>query len=317
MKYIDPHVHCRNGNQDYKTNIREVSEKARDQGIVAIFDVHPVFSKKDVQERLALVEKRDPVVAYFLYVGVTSDKNQIAEAVSLVKTYPQVIGLKMRTVAASDFPGVSRETEQFQVYQSLAELHYEGVLAVHCEKQSRLKPKLWNPSDPWTHCLAHPPEAEIASVDDQIRLARKAGFEGNLHIMHVSCPASVALVARAKKHMAVTCGATPHHLIWSADRLKEKLGLFNKADPPLRDNMTVVGLRNCLVLGQIDWLESDYAFHTLIEKLKPPYLSGIAAYELYKEILSFLKRQGASERQIADLTYWNIKRVFGEKLKSI
>jgi len=317
MKHIDPHAHCRNGKEEYKTNIREVSEKARAQDIVAIFDIYPVFSEKDVKERLALAEKRNPAVAYFLYVGLTADDNQIAEAVGIINTYPQAVGLKMRTVDALNFPGVSREKDQLKVYRSLAKLGYRGVLAVHCEKQSRLYPDLWDPSRPWTHSLAHPPEAEISSVWDQIRSARKAGFKGNLHIAHVSCPESVALIVRARKGLAVTCGVTPHHLLWSVDQMKEPGGLFNKVDPPLRDNERVLALRNCLIKEEIDWIESDYAFHTLTEKLRPPHLSGIAAYDLYRDVLVRLQQQGMNERQIANLTYWNIKKVFGEKLRDI
>jgi len=317
MRHIDPHAHCRNGKEDYKTNIHDVSERARAQGIVAIFDIYPVFSENDVKERLALAEKRNPAVAYFLYVGLTADDKQIAEAVGIVDTYPQVVGLKMRTIDALNFPGVSRENNQLQVYRSLTRLGYQGVLAVHCEKQNRLHPDLWDASRPWTHSLAHPPESEISSVWDQIKLARRVGFKGTLHIAHVSCPESVALIVRARKHLAITCGVTPHHLIWSVDQTKEPGGLFNKADPPLRDNERVLALRACLMRGEIDWIESDYAFHTLTEKLGPPYLSGIAAYDLYQDVLTRLQKQGVSEKQIADLTYWNIKRVFREKLRDI
>ena len=317
MKHIDPHVHCRDGKEAYKADIRQVSELARDQGIVAILDIPPVFSEKDVVERLVLAKERKPIISYFLYVGIISNKEQISEAVNIVRNYPQVVGLKMLSTDYISFPGVSREKDQLVVYQTLAKLGYQGVLMVHCEKQSKFKPKLWKPQEPQTHCLVRPPEAEIASVKDQIRFAKKAGFGGKLHITHISCPKSVELVVGAKKDLRVTCGVTPHHILWSLERMKGLTGLFKKANPPLRSGETLNNLRECLVGGNIDWIESDYAPHTLTEKLNPPYHSGIACYPLYQELLRFLSKRGVTKKQIENLTYLNIKKAFGQKLAEV
>ncbi|MFH1423444.1 MAG: dihydroorotase family protein [Candidatus Nealsonbacteria bacterium] len=317
MRHIDPHVHCRDDKEAYKADIREVSEKAQAQGIVAILDICPIFSEEDAKARISLAESRNPVIPYFFYMGLTANKEQIKEAVRIVKDYPQVVGLKMRTIDSPNFPGVSREKDQSQVYQILTELDYKGVLMVHCEKQSKLNPKLWDPLRPWTHSSAHPPGAEFASIWDQIWQAEEVGFKGQLHIAHISCPESVKLVARAKKVMAITCGVTPHHILWDSDRLKGGMGLFNKVDPPLRNIEKVLELRKCLIAGEIDWVESDYAPHTVPEKLTPPYLSGIAAYGLYQVLLDWLKQKGVTDEEVANLTYWNIKKVFGEKLEAI
>jgi len=309
MKHIDPHCHCRDGKEAYKTTIREVSEIAEKQGIVAIFDMPntnpPILTEKDVKKRLELVKKRKPKVKYFLYVGLTSEEKQIKEAVEVVQKYPQVVGLKLY-----------KPNEE--IYRILAKLGYQGVLAVHCEKERYLRPFQWDPKRPWTHSWAWPVLAEVFSVNDQIRFAKMSNFQGNLHICHISCPESVDLVWEAKKDLNITCGVTPHHILFSNDLLREtKNGLLYKVNPPLRDLKRVKELRKRLFEKKVDWIETDHAPHTWEEKLTPPYLSGVPSLHLYQGFLVWLNSQGMIWPEIKRLTYWNIKRAFGEKVRDV
>lgn len=311
MKQIDPHVHCRDGREEYKINIRRVAETFKELGFAAIFDMPntkpPILREKDVIDRLKLARKRKPVVKYFLYVGLTSDEKQIREAVEVVQKYPEVVGLKLYK-------------PEEEIYQILAKLGYQGVLAVHCEKESLFKPELFNPENPLqTHNLARPPEAEIESVKDQIIFVIKAGFKGHLHICHISCPESADLAFGMEKELNITSGITPHHALLSiqSPEIQGKNSLLYKVNPPLRDRKTVKEIQEKLLLKKIDWIETDFAPHTLEEKLNPPYLSGIASPRLYQELLTWLSQQGMSQKNIENLTYWNIKRVFGQKLKDL
>ena len=317
---IDPHVHCRDGKEAYKTTIREVSELAKEQDIVAILDMPntdpPILREKDVIKRLKLARKRKPVVRYSLYVGLTSDEDQIREAVEIVRKYPEVVGLKLYC-AKSGALGVPCETDQAKVYRILAELNYRGVLAEHCEKESKFNPELWDPRKPWTHSLAQPLEAEIESIEDQIRLAREENFQGILYICHVSCPESAKIIWQAKKYLNIFSEVTPHHLLMSLEEMRKKYGLLLKVNPPLREKERVRELLQVLKMGMIDCLGTDYAYHHQEAKLNPPYASGIACYSLYGQALTFLRQQGVSEKEIENLTYWNIKKAFGEKLKEV
>ncbi|PIR02707.1 MAG: dihydroorotase [Candidatus Nealsonbacteria bacterium CG_4_9_14_0_2_um_filter_37_38] len=325
MKHIDPHVHCRDGNEAQKTNIGEVSKIATNLGIVAIFDMPntepPILTEKDVRARLRLAEKREPTRCggypkYFLYVGLTPNENQIKKAAKLVENYPQVIGLKLYA-AKSGKLGVSRETDQKKIYRILADLNYLGILAVHAEKEKYFKPWLWNPEKPWTHNLTRPEISEIEGVRDQIQFARISHLKGNLHICHITLPESVDLVLGAKKDLRITCGVTPHHILFTENIMRKKNGILFKVNPPLRGISKVTKLREYLRQGKIDWIESDHAPHTLEEKLSPPYLSGIASLHLYPRILNWLNSQKMSRSEIKSLTYWNIKKVFKEKLKDL
>jgi dihydroorotase len=254
---IDPHVHCRDGNQSYKETIAHALSVAYRAGVSAIFDMPntdpPITTYERVIERLDIATMACSPVFYGLYVGVTADPYQIKDVVQCHKKFFRrmfisrdgragVVGLKMYGIYPGKFAGdlaVVKEEEQQRVYKTLAKEGYDGVLVVHCEKESLFKPELWKSSDPVSHSYARPPQAEVESVKDQIRFATGYKFPGQLHIAHVSVPESVELVKRAKKagKIKISCGVTPHHLILNTEmqsRLNCKKGLLYKVNPPLR-----------------------------------------------------------------------------------
>lgn len=311
-KRIDPHVHCRDGKEAYKATIREVSRLAKQEGIVHICDMPnthpPILREKDVIARLKLARKSKPVVGYSLFMGLTGDRKQIEEAVRVARDYHEVVGLKL-------YPPLN---ERKMIYEWLAHLKYCGVLAVHAEKASLFKSELFDPKKPWTHGLAQPAGAETASIREQIRFAREANFHGTLYICHITLPESAEIIWRAKKYLRIYSEVTPHHLLFSDSAMREDdKGLLFKVNPPLRNGEAVRGLLKAVKDGKVDCLGSDFAPHASLEKILPPYASGIALYGLYGLALGLLRDQGVSEQEIDNLTYRNIKDVFGDKLKDV
>lgn len=318
---IDPHVHCRDGKEAHKGTIRRVFEIAEAQGVKVIFDMPntnpPILNAKDVRLRLKLVPK-ERRKHYFLYMGATADENQLKESVRAHEIIPEVIGFKLYAGTSTGNLAVIESRQQERVYRTLAKLNYRGVLAVHCEKEHYFKNHLFDPRRPKTHALARPPRAEIESVKDQIRFASQAKFRGVLHIAHISCPESVALVHKARKKMRITCGITPHHLLFDSEALGRPDGLFYKCNPPLRDKKRVVALREMAKRGRIDWIETDHAPHALSEKFLPPYASGYPALYLYRHLREeFLPRIGMDSKQIKQITFENIYKTFYGKLNAL
>lgn len=316
---IDPHVHCRDGKQAYKGTIKSVFEIADEQGVKRIFDMPntdpPILSERRVQRRLKLVPgSREG--DYFLYVGATADERQLEGAVRCYEKYGEVVGVKLYAGESVGGLAVTGIEEQRKVYKTLTELGYTGVLAVHCEKEDYLRPEFWDPSEPITHSQARPKIAEIKSIKDQIKFAMETDFNGTLHICHVSCPESVELIAEARNEkMKITCGVTPHHILWDNNMLKETVGLFYKTNPPLRGKDDVAILRQHLREGRIDWIETDHAPHADNEKIYPHYLSGHPSLYLYGEFVSdFLPSIGISAEQVKNLTHGNIYMAFENKL---
>lgn len=203
--YIDCHTHCRDEKASYKETIEHALRVAEDSGLSGIFDMpnipNPIISRKRVLDRLNLAQEANSPIFFGIYVGVTPNINQIREAVECHKKFfpkPEdklgVMGLKMFAGKSVDDLTVINEENQREVYDTLAELDYKGVLAVHCEKESEMQPGYWKPELPITHSHARPKKAEIESIRDQIAFAIDADYEGKLHIVHVSCPESVDLV---------------------------------------------------------------------------------------------------------------------------
>ena len=312
--FIDPHVHCRDGKQAYKETIAHALSVADRAGFTAIFDMPntdpPITRREHVLERLALAKKTNSPVWYGTYMALTADNKQIEEAVTAYNDIGEVVGFKLYAGHSVGNIGVTNESEQRSIYSRLRQLRYRGVVVVHCEKDNLLRPGLWNPERPASHAAARPPEAEIASVKDQIDYALDADFQGHLHIAHISVPEAVEYVANAHAMSRTTCGVCPHHIIYDALRMEQSDGLLYKMNPPLRPQGARVRLLEQLRDGMIDWIETDHAPHTLEEKLNKPHMSGIPGLPFYPTFIAWLRTQGFSGQRIRDITYDNIARVF-------
>jgi len=322
---IDPHAHCRDWNQSHKETIKHALSVAERIGLSGIFDEPntnpPITSRELVEKRLNDARKLFSPVFYGVYAGLTANLAQIKEVVRAWRDFfPNVVGLKMFAGHSVGNLGIIHEAEQRLVYQTLAEEGYTGVLAVHCEKESFLRPDLWDPSNPASHSYARPPEAEIKSIEDQIKLAAGAQFKGRLHIAHTSLPESVELVDNARKQgvIKVSCGLTPHHCCLDYELMpKSSEGLLYKVNPPLRDRSSAKRMLDLLKEGKIDWIETDHAPHTLKEKLEKPYMSGFPGLPYYPHFVNFLKERGFSDKQLKDLTHNNICSIFGFNLPEL
>ncbi len=313
---IDPHTHCRDGKESYKETIEHVLKLCDEQGVDVIFDmpntIPPILTRKNVEDRLKLV----PQTAkhrYRIFIAATSSNEQLDEAIKAYNELPEVIGIKMYAGSSVGGLGVISEHEQEKIYRFLTEKEYKGVLAVHCEKEAYCT-KTFDPHKPITHSQARPPEAEINAVEDQIKWAKTLGFAGHLHICHISTIEAVSMVTEAKKTMKISCAATPHHLLWSANQMLTQEGLLYKVNPPLRDITQMVALRQALKQGQIDWIETDHAPHPISEKLFSPYLSGFPSLCLYRSLVDeILPYWGFNVDQIRALTCDSIIKTFGER----
>ncbi len=313
---IDPHVHCRDGAENYKETIVHVLDLCDQQGVDIIFDMPnttpPLLTLREAEARRTLVPK-SAWRRYRLYLGVTADSKQLRQAAAAVTNSELVIGLKLYAGRSVGSLALTSEQDQRQVYQTLAEVNYQGVLAVHCEKES-LCSNVFDPQRPATHAAARPAAAEIQAIADQITFAESAGFQGVLHICHISAAGSLELIRQRAHKIKITCGVTPHHLLWSTAQLRGPDGLLYKLNPPLREAADCVALRQALKDGAIDWLETDHAPHPLCEKLYPPYASGYPALCLYHSLTEeFLPAWGLDPLRIREVTGGAIRRIFDER----
>ena len=317
--YIDAHVHLRNGknNLDKTETVKHGLEVAGDSGLDAVFDMPntdpPIMTRDLVVERLQLAKDAGvPEVFYGLYMGITSDPEQIKQAVSIYREFPQVIGMKLYAGHSVGSLGIINPEDQHKVYETLTTEGYDGVLAVHAEKESELFPNKWNPKKPITHCLARPEKSENDSVEEQIGLSYSTNFKGKLHIAHISSPRAVELVNIAKlQGLNISCEVCPHHFIFDDSKMFGDDGIQYKMNPPLRSSESREKIFSDLKEGRIDWIATDHAPHSLERKTQNPWMSGITGIQHWDLFAEYLRKHNFSDTQIEGLSFDNILRRFG------
>jgi dihydroorotase len=318
---IDPHVHLRDWpSQRHKETMEHGFSVAWRSGLSAVFEMPntdpPLVSRDVLLSRIETADKVLEKLRFSLFhgilAGVTAEPLQVKEVVRLWKElFPRVAGLKMFAGHSTGNMGLVDPPDQRKVFKILAEEDYRGVLMVHCEKESLLKPDLFDPERPWTYLDARPPEAEVESVRDQIRWAKETGYRGTLHVCHVSVPESLKVIemGRKKSLFRITCGITPHHALLSTGDMKGREGILLKVNPPLREKKMQEEMLSALLDKRIDWIETDHAPHTKSEKIEKR-LSGIPVLQFYGKFIEILKKRGLEDKEIRKLTFDNIVRTF-------
>jgi len=114
-----------------------------------------------------------------------------------------------------------------------------------------------------------PWQAETGDVARCLEVARGTG--GRLHLTHLSCPRSVALVDAVRSPESgfrATCDTTPHHLALNSSEPKAA-GTLAKMNPPLRSEDMRHGLVRQVARGSVDCVASDHAPHSADRKRLP------------------------------------------------
>jgi dihydroorotase len=136
----------------------------------------------------------------------------------------------------------------------------------------------------------------IPSVSESTMIARDcelAAYEGaRIHVQHLSARESVAAIEAAKAAgVAVTCEATPHHLVLTDEEVRSLDARF-KMNPPLRAEADRQALIDGVRSGTIDCIATDHAPHSIDEKEVPfePAAMGVIGLEtafsvLYTELV--------------------------------
>ncbi len=315
--YIDTHVHFRDFKEKDVETIKHGLEVAYDSGVDAVFDMpntNPPITTKDIALTRLKIAKGANVsgVFYGVYMGLTDNSEQIKRAVDVCREYKQVIGMKLYAGHSVGNLGVITEYGQRTVYTTLEKQGYDGIIVVHCEKESSLHPEIWNHEHPITHCYARPENAEVKSVADQLRLVKETDFKGKLHIAHISSPKAVDLVVEAKNNgVDVSSAICPHHFIYNWSKMNDDNGILWKMNPPLREPDSRNKIFQYLKDGKIDWIETDHAPHSIEKKIGDPYKSGIPGIAWWPIFEEYLRKHDFSDKQIRDLTFSNAARRFG------
>jgi allantoinase len=141
------------------------------------------------------------------------------------------------------------------------------LLMVHAELPSELAGVPGGDPQHYATWLAtRPVSAETEAVRALIEVARE--FAIRIHVVHVSAPETVELIARARAQgVRLTAETCPHYLTFASEEIPDRATEY-KCAPPIRESIRREGLWLALERGQLDAVVSDHS-------PAPPELKGL------------------------------------------
>jgi dihydroorotase len=272
----DIHIHARDdpsGKEAYKEDFTTAAAAALNGGVVHVADMpnNPIAPINDAAYILKqlLVRHRAVPIHITLYAGI-GPKSRPLQIDVPYKVYmgPSVGKLYFKTLEQLD--------------QTLA--RYRGAnVSFHCEDPVLLKKHRREP----THERRRPPECEISATRVALQMIEKYELRGKL--CHYSVGEGLPLIREARRRgLPVTCEVTPHHLFFDETQITDANRGRMQMNPPLRGPSDRAMLLEALRSGELDYLATDHAPHTLEEKQSAECPSGQPHLDTYGPFVTWL-----------------------------
>jgi len=308
---IDSQVHFREPGLEAKEDLESGSRAAVLGGVTAVFEMPNTKPNTDSAEAIAdkLARAKDRMWCdHAFYVGATSAN---ADRLGELEQLPGTAGVKI-------FMGSSTGDLLVAEDEHLARVLRSGRrrVAIHAEDEARMIARAGArvEGDPSSHPVWRDDESALLATRRILRIARETGRR--IHILHITTPAELALIA-ANKDIA-TCEVTPQHLTLAGEEAYPRLGTYAQMNPPIRSRAHRDGLWEQLRQGVPDVLGSDHAPHTRDEKAKPypASPSGMPGVQtLLPLMLNHVAEGRLSLQHLIELTSAGPQRVFGLRTK--
>ncbi len=303
---IDSQVHFREPGLEHKEDLASGSRAAVLGGVTAVFEMPNTSPNTDSAARVAdkLDRARGMWCDHAFYVGATAAN---APHLAELERLPGTAGVKIFMGAST---GDLLVADDDNLRRVLASGHRR--VAIHAEDEYRMKERagLRVEGDPASHPVWRDDESAMLATRRILRLARETGRR--IHILHVTTPAELELIAEHKD--IATCEVTPQHLTLAGEEAYARLGTYAQMNPPIRSGAHRDGLWHWLNQGVPDVLGSDHAPHTREEKAKtyPASPSGMPGVQtLLPLMLDHVAQGRLSMARLIDLTSAGPQRVFG------
>lgn len=277
---VDPHVHFRCPGEEHKETLHSGAEAAVKGGVTTCMDMPNTYPPTTTVQALEAKLRLGEGAACHLYYHFGAAVGNL-EQVRLAVRYPQVRAMKIYLGPSTAQEALSPEWIRRHMRQA-AELGLPVI--VHAEDPAWLAAHRnhW-PADVYHHAALRGLEAELLAVEQVLHWSEEYGTQ--LCLAHVTSPHVVEAVLRHERPLAqveafhpnsaalpkldvrtVWLEACPHHLVYATVDIAPPLENRYKVNPPLRDPAQREGLCAALRAGQIAFLGSDHAPHTLQEK---------------------------------------------------
>ncbi len=262
---IDAHVHLRDEDKSHKEDFLSGTAAAAAGGMTTVLDMpnnEPVtMSAEALRNRMTIAEAR-----ILVDVGFRSEfPGDIGEIEGIMREGP--VGFKLFMANQVGGLDVNDDEAMLEAFKAVGQL--EVSTSVHAEDEQMLKRteselQRRRQNDVGAFLKAHSENVELKAVTRVLAIVK----QGNIHVhfCHVSTQNGLrAIVAGKKSGMPISCEATPHHLLLTADDLK-KIGALGVTMPPVREKEHAEALWEGVRNGLVDIVASDHAPHAIGEK---------------------------------------------------
>ena len=305
---IDLHVHLREPGQEYKETIASGTLAAAAGGFTAVAcmpNTRPVNDNAAVTR--AIVEKAENCPARVWPVGAASlgsDGKSLAEYAEMKEAGIVAVTddgrpisdgqLMRRALEYADSHGLPVMSHAEEISLSQNGCMHEGLVSTRLGLRGI------------------PAAAESVMIYRDAALAELTG--ARLHICHVSCEASVAVIRLAKaRGVNITAETAPHYFTLT-DEAVAGYDTNAKMNPPLRSEVDRQAIRAALADGTLDAIATDHAPHSVVEKEVEFNLAanGIIGLETALPLALALVRDGLiSPLRLVELMSANPARIIG------
>ncbi|HLW56571.1 MAG TPA: hypothetical protein VKY27_04245 [Bacteriovoracaceae bacterium] len=183
---------------------------------------------------------------------------------------------------------------------------YQGQwVSFHCEDPQILELS----KEELTHFARRPVSAEVLATHDALKLIEKYQLKGKL--CHYSSGEGLKAIREfRKKGNKVLIEVTPQHLYFYHENLEDPH--YFQMNPPIRSQCDQQALWDALLKGEIDFLATDHAPHTLEEKQQG--VSGLTGLDTYAGFVCWLISQKVPLTVIAKMCSENPGDFYNEFL---
>lgn len=297
---LDAHVHLRYPGQEYKDKLENILYSAVKGGvglILAMPNTNPVIDNIDIYKKVN--EIVNPIANK---IGI-----KFCQAASITKN---LSGLKLVDFKlfkkhnvnffTDDGKGIMSDDIMEKAFKASCDLDIK--ILQHAEKTGHRGVLDFSNIQKKLNLKPYPDNYEYEMVERDLSLLKKYK-KAHYHILHVSSQKTLNLIAKAKdKGFNITCEVTPHHLFFSSDDIDISNSSF-KMNPPLRTKDDKIALQKALSDGICDFIASDHAPHSYIEKkdFKTAAFGTVGLDSSLKVLITLLKKGIINKKKLVEV----------------
>ena len=294
----DIHIHARediSGKNNYKEDFFTAFEAMKNGGVTHAGDMPnnpiPPVDLKSYSSKFSLSHKAHHCIWFYAGIGPNTRPLEIKVP---YKVYmgPSIGELFFKDIETLD--------ETLSYYSN-------ECVSFHCEDPVVLD-EFKESAD---HFKRRPASAEVVATRDALRLIEKYSLSGKL--CHYSTGEGLKLIREARSRgVNVEIEVTPQHLYFTEETIPTDRSQYFQMNPPIRQESDRLILLDALKNGEIQYLATDHAPHTMDEKNQGT--SGLTGLDTYAPFLTWLMNQGISPEIIALVSSENPGRFFNKFL---